>query len=990
MKSICRYLLACAVVPSTALAQQRVTISGRVSNQSLIPVSGATVSLTGTQASTATNEAGVYRLTTTATGRADTLRVTRIGYRPQLLPITLNPGDTQLDVRLAEQAVALEQVVVTGTAGNQERRAQAATVATVDAGQLVKIAPIVNVQQLLTGRVAGVSVTQTNGSVGSTSVIRIRGISSISLSNEPLVFIDGVRMDNRNFSLAGGAVSSLNDIDPNEIENIEVVKGPAAATLYGADASAGVIQIITKRGRAGNDRFTQSWSGELAKTTPDWTPPANFARCGANDILATSTSTLCRGQALNTLVQDNPIMREDMLNDGHAAILGWSARGGGNNYGYFLSYGYNGEIATVPQNGIRRQNVRTNFNVIPSRKLTVDAGMGVVRDINDQVNVGDNIYGLLAALIGSPITVGAGANGWFTPNRTGVAVASIMNRVFSTRFSPTVNVQHQTASWLTNKITLGADLSRLNIRTFFPKNDQTWYAGNNNLGLLTETRGGFDTFTLDYRADMRRTFLENGKLAADFSLGSQIIARSADSIQATGYGLATNASNTVTSTTVNSATGSRSTQRFVGYISQLQLGYRDRLYLQLGARIDQNSAFANNTESFFLPKVGISYVVSEEDFWKRFGFINTLRVRAAFGTTGRAPNPGAALQTYTNAPFVLDNGVQGAGVIPANPGNEKLRAERGQELETGFEAGMWNDRLGLEMTYFNKITKNLLLQRPIPPSLGFSQNPFINVGEVLNRGVETSVRFSPIQMKNIALDARATLATLRNELTSLGGTAPFTTGVNGINQYRENQPLGVYFTNRVKSVDVARGVAVVSDTAELAGTPIPKYEGTFSGDLTLFGNLRISGLAEFKGGHKKFNTTPYFREKSFTSEERFQRRDELPAEERLRLFGPYVNTRGGTVATQLVIENYLEDASFVRFRELSATYSLPSSWASRLRASNASITVGGRNLALWTDYSGGWDPESITYVPATGVAFAADFLTMPQPQRFFMRLNFGF
>jgi len=820
----------------------------------------------------------------------------------------------------------------------------------------------------------------------------VRGISSISLSNDPLVFIDGVRVDNTNYFVAGGAVSSLNDLDPSSIESIEVVKGPAAATLYGADASAGVIQIITKKGITGQNRFSQHISTEYGQARPNWTPASNFATCGAADVLPTSAAMLCHGQNAGTVVSDNPIVREGLLHNGPEQQVQWQGTGGGQNLGYFLSYSYLGQSGTVPANGILRHTARTNFTILPRSDLTIDAGLGVIRDANDQVNVGDNIYGLLTALIGNPLTVGTPTNGWFAPNRTGAAIAAIQNRVTTTRFEPNVTAKYVPWSWLTNRLTLGGDVSRLFYHQFYPKNDPGWYQGNANLGQITEDRHSYDTWTLDYLADIRHNLDRAGRWAGDLSLGTQVIDKSTDFVQANAYGLATNGSNTVSSATTVSATGYPTTQRFVGYLGQLQVAYADKLFLQYGARVDRNSAFANATQTFFLPKYGVSYVVSEEPFWQRhLGWLSPLRLRAAYGTTGRAPQPGAALQTYSNAPFVFNTGAQGAGVVPLNPGNPQLRAERGVEFETGLEAGLLSDRVGVDLTYFDKTTNDLLIQRPVPPSLGFTQNPFVNIGSVLNRGFELGLRGQIITTKNVGLDSRVSFSTLHNELTSLGGVAPFFTGVTGItNSYREHLPLGAWFSQRVHSVDLTRGVAVVSDTTEYGGSPIPTYEGSFSSDLTLFKNFRFGWLFEFKGGNVKLNTSEYFREKAFTQEERFQKRASLPDSERIRLFGPYVNSKGVAVPTAGIADDYLQDASFVRFRELTLSISAPDRAAEALRASSATVVVGARNLKLWTHYRGGYDPESITYVPTSGIFFAADFLTMPEPQQFFVRLSLGY
>jgi hypothetical protein len=551
-------------------------------------------------------------------------------------------------------------------------------------------------------------------------------------------------------------------------------------------------------------------------------------------------------------------------------------------------------------------------------------------------------------------------------------------------------MRYEPLRWLTNRLTIGGDIARIFYRQFYPKNDIGWYAGNFNQGQLREDRNAFDTWTLDYLGNIRREFMA-GRLDADVSFGAQVIDRLSDSLTANGYGLATNSSATISALTTVSAGGGRSMQRFIGYLGQLQLGHADKLFVQAGARVDMNSSFANSDDTFFLPKLGVSYVISEEPFFKSMvPWVPTMRLRAAYGTTGRAPQPGAALQTYTNGPFVFNNATQGAGVIPRNPGNDSLRAEKGTEFEAGFEMGMFEERLGIDFTYFNKITNDLIIQRPIPPSLGFTENPWANVGRVSNRGIETTVRAQVLTMRDVGLDLRVSLATLRNRLESLGGVASFGTGVNQLNRFVERYPVGGWWSPRVQSVDVAGGFARVSDTLEYGGSPIPTYEGTFSSDLTLFRSFRVNGMVEFKGGHRKLNTSIYFREKAFTQEERFQRRNELPPEERIRLFGPYRNSQNGPVASSAVVDDYLDDASFVRLRELSLSYNVPTALAARMRASSATISAGGRNLKLWTDYKGGWDPESITYVPNDGVFFAADFLTMPQPQRFFVRLNLGF
>ena len=267
-------------------------------------------------------------------------------------------GTATLNFTLTASLTTLSEVVVTGTVGNQERRAQAAQVATVSAADVKANAAITNVNEMLQSRVPGVSVAANAGSAGTARNIRIRGASSLSLSNQPLVFVDGIRLsEGFGGPLSGGGGQStdrLNDLNPDDIESIEVVKGPAAATLYGADASVGVIQIITKRGRAGSPSFQQTVRTELGTVDANFTTPTNYANCTAALVAATSTNPLCRGQAVGTLVSDNPLEREGGFQKGSDVLLGWSGRGGGQGYGYFVSLGSDRNIGTLPNNEFQR------------------------------------------------------------------------------------------------------------------------------------------------------------------------------------------------------------------------------------------------------------------------------------------------------------------------------------------------------------------------------------------------------------------------------------------------------------------------------------------------------------------------------------------------------------------------------------------------------------------------------------------------------------
>ena len=312
-------LLAFLVMPHAVSAQQTGTIEGTVTDaRTGALVGSAQVSIVGTQRGTLAGTDGRYRIANVTAGEVQ-IRATFIGYRTQTQTVTLQPGQTlTVDFALEQTALALDEILVTGTAGRQDRRAQSASIASIDASALTEVAPISSVANLLQGRTSGVSITSASGTSGATQRIRLRGSASIVLSNEPIVIIDGIRMDSRQnqlFGVGGQAASRLNDINPDDIESIEIVKGPAAATLYGADASAGVIQIRTKRGAAGQS-FQQTVSYEFGQLDQNWTPPANFGVC--SPALAQTGSVLCEGLDAGTPVSDNPLAREGVFRTGQA------------------------------------------------------------------------------------------------------------------------------------------------------------------------------------------------------------------------------------------------------------------------------------------------------------------------------------------------------------------------------------------------------------------------------------------------------------------------------------------------------------------------------------------------------------------------------------------------------------------------------------------------------------------------------------------------
>ena len=968
-------------------AATQATVVGRVTEVgSGRGLPGAYVIVEGTGRSALTDGQGRYVIANVPAGDHE-IRVQLLGYADRTRTVTVPAeGSLTVDFELATDAIALDALLVTGTAGRQERRAQGATIANVSVAQVKEVAPVASVGQILQARVPGVSLTQGSGVSGSGQQIRIRGASSISLSNEPLIYVDGVRVDTRLLEVSAGAVlSALNDINPDEIESIEIVKGPAAATLYGADASAGVIQIITKRGVAGTP-FRQTFSLGASRLDPSFEPLRNFGVCREQDL--SIPGGICQGRSVGDIVSDAPMQRYGLPRNGDRLSFSWTARGGGDRYGFFSSIGIDRENGAFPNSLHERITGRINYNLIPADGLRLEFNFPVVKTGGDfPVTAGSSRGWTTGGWAGTPLTVGTPTDGWFATNRTPEAIRNIEHTLSSIRLIPDLKVNWELNDRITNRLTLGSEISVTSTSQFFPKNDKGWYSAQENRGQITERRRRLVRFTLNYLGTVNLPLTESW--GSTLSFGSEVLTEEDDETYAFGNSLTTNAARSVSAAAQVSGGQTVIRDRRVGFYGQWEPNFKERIYLQFGLRADRFAAFGSEAPWFMSPSARVSYVVSDEPFWN-VAWLPSLRLRAAFGTTGRAPTAGAALRTYSAAPYMTGPNQVASGVIPLNPGNTKLEAERGQELEAGFDAAIFGERLGLEFTFFNKTTKNLLLQVPQPPSVGFIENPYENIGKVLNRGLEISARAQMLTRENATWELRAGLATLKNEVLDLGGVAPFSSiRFETVNRVAEGRQVGAYYAHRIRRVDLEAGHAIVSDTLEYVGNLLPTLEGNISTVLTLFRNFRLYGQLDFKQDFMLYNATALYRERNFQVGERWVRRDEiLTPEEKTRRFGPYVSESGRPVDAGTVLEPYIEPADFFRINEISLTYLVPERAARRFfGASSASVTLSARNVKVWTDYSG-FNPDIQNEFDA--VAGRADFFTLPPMRALGLRFDVAF
>ena len=929
------------------------------------PISEVQVTVVGTTLGAVTDATGRFRIIG-VTGDSVQLSVRRIGYRPETVGARV--GDESLRIPLVERALELSAVVVTGTAGATERRAVGNAVSQIQAAEVVATQPVSNLQELLNARAPGVNIITSSGQAGSGSRIRIRGASSLALVNEPLIFVDGVRVDNTQSSgptsqgFGSRPISRWNDFNPQDIESIEVIKGPAAATLYGTEAANGVIQIITKRGAAGRPRvdLTVRQGGNWFQD-PEGRLFENYGevQVGGTDEAPILDTTSFR------IYQLEKSRGNDIFRVGHQQEYNLSVSGGSQLFRYYVGGALNRGEGVERNNEVKRQNARVNLSLTPSTKWDVAANLGYTTgrtDIGFESGGGGTTW---TTYFATPSNLDTPTRGFYSgPPEAYYQGFEIFQD--AERFTGSLTLNHRPLSWFNHRLIAGTDRLNEDNQEIGQRNEQLAEFFSELGGGDEGTNGYMDVSTRDVRYNTvdygaNALFTLSPTVSTTTSFGAQYYFRETRRRAISGFGFPAPGFKSLQSLgTISQDDDDIIPNKSLGFYVQEQVALRDRLFLTAAIRADDNSAFGSDFDRAYYPKFSASWVASEEPFFQ-VPFVNQLKLRAAYGQSGQQPDAFAAIATYQAG---------GAGTVtPAAFGNPNLGPERSYETELGFDAGFLDDRLGVEFTYSTGVTRDAILSRDVAPSTGFGgvQSPttgrgiqYFNAGRVSRQGVELLLRGQPIQRENLALDLTFNVGTNSNEIESLGG--PDFISVGTYTGHRVGYAVGSWFSRRIVSAefdpvtkrainalcdDGAGGaVACASAPRVYLGNTIPKTEGAFSAALTLFNNWRLNAMVDYKGGYKKLNGIDRVRCHLFAE----CRVNFYPEE-----FDPrYVaSVQGGSG----FVDDLVRDASFTRLREVAATYTFPERWTQSFGSSRASITLAGRNLHLWSDWPG-LDPEA--------------------------------
>jgi TonB-dependent starch-binding outer membrane protein SusC len=979
------------------------------------PLEAARVILTGTSQIETTNREGRFLFRNVAPGTHQ-VRVLRVGYKPATDTVSVAPSETAaLTFSLTPAAIQLDELVTTAT-GMQRKLEVANATSTIDAARIAEEAPITEVTNLISGRAAGVQVLKSGGTTGTGTRIRIRGSNSISLSNEPLYYIDGVRLEAASSSSTldiGGfgagdsrtaGPSRLNDLNADDIESIEIVKGPAAATLYGIQASNGVVRITTKKGSSGAPKWN-FFVEEGAVEDPNHYLLNFFGRDSTTatgpdfDYFCTLQSQL-DGLCTQTAVQqysplENPSTRP--LKAGLRQQYGANVSGGNDLMTYFLSAQYESEdgvfrlplieedsirraLGSVPSNQIRpnaleRTSVRANLTTNLSKKSDLSASLGYVSSDSRFVENDNSVLTITGSgeTSTNPDTL---MSGWyFTPAQLFAELATQGVE----RFTGGLTYNFRPQTWLTTRATVGYDIVNRNDIQFFPTG-QVAPVDQNNDGVRSDNKFQISQTSVDLGATARYSL--SSSLTGKTSVGGQFFRDLSRGNLVTGRGLVPG-SQTITGAGSVEARDTTVESRSIGSFVEQEINLRERLFVTGALRFDDNSAFGQNFNATIYPKVSASWLLSDEPFFHA-GVINTLRLRGAYGVAGQQPGTTDALRFFTPV-AAKKAGVGGFGVTFGSLGNADLKPERSREFELGFDAGLFDDRVSVEFTYYNKLTEDALLLRPISPSLGVAESQFFNLGSIRNYGAELAIDTRLIDGKDFIWDLVLSGSLNRNRIIDLGaGVEPFYVPGSFYQRQVPGFAAGGFWGQEV-SFDDANGDGLIDatefsvDTAlQFLGNALPTKEASLNTSITLFdGRVRIGSQFDYRGGHIIDNSIENYR--CYVGNCRGLVDRTAPLREQALAQAAF-----GGFSSAVVFD---EPGWFIKMRELSLTFFAPDGWARAMRASRVSLTLAGRNLWTITDYSG-VDPE----VNAFGQDnfSTSDFESQPQVRYWTARLNLSF
>jgi len=961
------------------LLQAQATVRGTITDTNGEALIGVTVIVENTTVGTVTDLDGSYELSVPSTPAI--IEASYIGYQSMEAIVE---GDATINFELEDDIANLEEVVVTGLASSVKRSNLANAISTVSGAELSEVTTQSTVDGALYGKLTGVNIVSTGGAPGGGIALRLRGVSSLSGNNQPLFIVDGVYISNAeipsglrgasgaNSGSEEGASNRLADLNPEDIETIEVLKGASAAAIYGTRANAGVVIITTKKGRAGDTQITFNQDFGV-NTIQSFAGRRQFDRSQVVDIYGNAGAEafdLANAEGRNTSLEERLYGEEGFISDSRLSI-----RGGSDKTTFYLNGSYRDEDGIIKETGFKRASLRLNLTHKINDQLELTTSTNYVnsnaaRSFTGNENEGGLSYGYVVSFTPDFADLAPDANGIypdnpFYPGNPFLTRDLAKNDESNNRLIQGVNLTWRAITADNYSLRFvgqgGFDLLSSETDVFVPEFQQAQRGGDN--GFIAKGRnqilqGNYNTLGIF-------NFYADNNVSFETQAGISYLNIDSDFIRSQATQLVP------LQTTLDQA-GAQSVVQTVseveefGYIAQQSINLQDKVYATVGVRLDKSSLNGDPNKLFAFPRASVAVNLAEFDGMAD-GPFNVLKLRGAFGQTGNSAGFG---QLFTPLARTNLNGNLGF-TVAGNQGNAFLEPERSSEIEFGVDVFVLDNRLGLEATYYNRSVTDLLYDRSLPSSSGFS-NEIRSDLDLQNRGVELALNINPVRTENFNYNSTVNFWFNRSEITRLGidggRNADGTFDPNDIPSFT---PPGVAFGLGLGTFFIDEGSPITSlwgtgddGLPAILGDVEPDFQLGWFNQMQIGDNLDVSFLFHWKEGGDVLNLTRLLTDLGGLTPD---------------LDDPDFEARPIEAAS------YIEDASYFRLREAGVYYTLPLevSFLERIK-----IGASGRNIFTLTDYSS-YDPE-VSTKGGSGLSTGVEVTPFPSSRQFYGHLSFTF